>query len=126
MSRNGSEPLGDVLRRADRLVLPGLGPAVALEHRAHGPAGLVARIADDDGAEPGRPLDLGRIAPDGLAVLDEDRLLAPDVLDPAADVVRVGVAGDELERDLLAAAADEQRQPLPGSGGGSLRTPLGA
>ena len=42
----------------------------------------------------------------------EDRLLAPDGLDAAADVVRVGVPGDELERDLLAAAADEERQPL--------------
>ena len=61
---------------------------------------------------PGRPLDLGRVASDGLAVLDEDRVLALHVLEAAADVVRVAVAGDELERDLLAATADEDRQPL--------------
>ena len=108
----GQEPLRDVLGRADRLVLPGLGLAVALEHRGVDALGLVARIADDDRAEPGRPLDLGRVAPDRLAVLEQDRLLAPDVLDPAADVVGVGVAGHELERHLLAAAADEERQAL--------------
>ena len=65
-----------------------------------------------DGPEPGRPLDLGRVAPDRLAVLEQDRLLAPDVLEPAADVVRVAVAGDELERHLLAATTDEERQAL--------------
>ena len=42
----------------------------------------------------------------------EDRLLAPHAVDAAADVVGVGVAGHQLERDLLAAATDEQGQPL--------------
>ena len=106
------QPLGDILGRADRLILPGLGPAVALEDRGMDAPGLVARIADDDGAEPGRPLDLGRVPSDGLAMLDQDRLLAADGLDPAADVVRVGIARHELERDLLAPTADEQRQAL--------------
>ena len=48
-----------------------VGVAVALEHRPSGRVdGLGTRVADDDRADPGRPLDLGRVAPDGLAVLD--------------------------------------------------------
>ena len=54
----------------------------------------------------------GGIPADGLAVAEEDRLLVADPLDPAADVVRVGVSGDQLEGHLLAAAADQERQPV--------------
>ena len=111
MLEERQQPLGDILRRSERLILPALGTGLALEHRRVDPVRLGARVADDDRPDPRRALDLGRVATDGLAVLEEDRLLALDVLEAVPDVVRVAVAGDQLERHLLATAADEQRQP---------------
>ena len=60
--------------------------------------------------EPGRAFDLRRIAAHRLAVLHQDRVLALHVLEAAAHVVGIAVLRDELERDLLAAATDEDRQ----------------
>ena len=69
------------------------------------------------GADPGGPLDLGRVPPHRLAVLQQDLLLATHVRDRAADVVHVAVLRDQLERDLLAATADADRQVrLDGAG----------
>ena len=58
----------------------------------------------------GRPLDLGRVPPDRFAMLEEDGFLPLHALQATTDVVGIGVARDQLESDLLAAAADEQRQ----------------
>src|SRR5207247_2111233 len=58
----------------------------------------------------GSSLDLALVTPDRLAVLAQDRLLALDRLEPAADVVRIRVAGYEAEGDLLTAATDQERQ----------------
>src|SRR5262245_18197233 len=102
---------------ADGLAGPRLRPTVRLEQAREDPVRLGAGVADHDGADDRGALDLPVIAPDLAAVLLEDRLLAPHRLDPAADVARVGVARDEPERDLLAAAPDQEREPgLDGSG----------
>ena len=67
-------------RRRPRRSRPA-GPSTARPHhfaRSRGldPFRLGARVADDHRADAGRPLDLGRVATDRLAVLDEDRFLA--------------------------------------------------
>src|SRR3954454_97843 len=49
-------------------------------------------------------LDLGRIAPDVLAVLKEDLVLAPERVGITEAVPHVRVLGNELQRDLRAAA----------------------
>ena len=61
-----------------------------------------------------RDLDLGRVAAAlVLAVLGEDLALLAHVVGAAERVPDVGVAGDELERALRAAAADQDRERLP-------------
>src|SRR6185436_10124712 len=97
-------------RRADRLVRPERGAPVGLEELLEYALGLGARISDHHSADDGRALDLPMVAPDGAAVLLEDRFLPADGLDAAADVAGVRVPRDQLERDLLTAAADEDRQ----------------
>ena len=106
--------LRDVLGRADRLVLPRSATPLRSNISREDALGLGPSVADDHGPEAARPLDLGRVAADGLAVLEQDRSLRRTLLDPAADVVRVGVSGDQLERDLLAAAADAGSAGGPG------------
>ena len=66
---------------------------------------------DEDTSDPDRTLDLALVSTDGLAVLAEDPLLAFDVLDAAADVVGVAIAGDKLQRHPFATAADQDREP---------------
>ena len=90
----------------------GSAPPLPAGDRLLDPPRLGAGVADHDRAQADRALDLGRVPPDRLAVLEEDRLLALHVLEAAADVVRVSVLRHELEGDLLAAPADEQRQPV--------------
>ena len=74
------------------------------------PLGLGGVVADEHGPDARRPLDRRRVAPDGLAVAEEGLLLALHVGHVAADVVHVAVLRDQLERHLLAAAADADRQ----------------
>src|SRR5690606_39873520 len=56
-----------------------------------------------------RPLDRGGVGADLRAVLGEDRRLAGERLEVAEGVPDVGVLGDEAQRLLLAAAADQHR-----------------
>src|SRR5439155_4192029 len=98
--------LRHLLRRSHRLARPGRRLAVGREDSLEDPERLLARVADDDHAEPCRALDLGWVTADGVAMAQEDGFLPTDLLDPAADIVRIGVPRDELERHLLAAAPD--------------------
>ena len=82
---------------------------------------LVLGVADHDRTDPCRPLDLRRVAPDGLAMLEKDRLLALDGIDATSDVVRVAVPCDQPEGDLLAAPPMSSGR-CAWTGGGSLRT----
>src|SRR5450759_5395829 len=68
--------LGDILRRAHRLVLPRLPGPVALEGGPEAAFRLGAVVADEDDAGACRALDLGRVAAHRRAMLQEDRLLA--------------------------------------------------
>src|SRR5207245_106485 len=55
---------------------------------------------------------LGRVAPDGLAVILEDLPLAFEVVErPAEPVPDVAVLGEDAQRSLLAAAADQDLRP---------------
>src|SRR6478736_6521425 len=45
-------------------------------------------------------------------MLKEDLLLASHVVEPAADVVRIGIPGDQLEGHLLAGTTDQERHAL--------------
>src|SRR5439155_13552357 len=93
----GRRQLDDLLGRADGLVRrPRSGTAVALEAPLLDPTRLRLGIADEERAHVRRPFDLPFVAPERLAVLAEDRLLAPHVLEAAAEVVRVGAPRDEL------------------------------
>src|SRR4051794_37420417 len=103
------EERDEILRRPDRLVLPRRRTAVPGEDRLRGLAGRLARVADDHDPEARRPLDLGRVPTHRLAVAEEDLLLPADLVDPAADVVRVGIPRDQLEGHLLATAPDQER-----------------
>ena len=77
MAANGRELLDDVLGRPDRLVRPVPSRRRCGSNAAWNSAlGLRAVVADEHRPDAGRPLDLGRVAPDRLAVLEEDRLLA--------------------------------------------------
>ena len=81
------QALGDVLGRPDRLVGPQVGDLVPLERGPEQPFGLGPVVADEDGADGRGALDLALVAADRLAMLaSADRLLAPDALDPTADV----------------------------------------
>src|SRR5664279_6618009 len=71
----GGELLGHVLRRPDRLVLPGPGFAVPFKERQKDALRLSPRVADDYDAQAGCALDLALDAPDVEAVLLEHRLL---------------------------------------------------
>ena len=80
-------------------------PASALEARLRpGRIGV-----DDDAPEPGF-LDRVVAAPLGVAVRTQHVELVAELVDRAAVVPDVGVARDETEEDLLAAAADEDRR----------------
>ena len=69
------------------------------------------RVADADRLDTDRPPDRGRVAADLGAVGVEDGALVGVRLGVALAVPDVRVAGDDPERPLLAAAADEQRHP---------------
>ena len=102
--------LGHVLGRAHRLVRPRHGDPVPLECLVEQALGLRPVVADEHRPDARRPLDLGRVAPNGLAVLQQHGLLVPHGGDASAHVVHVAVLRDQLERHLLAAAADADRQ----------------
>src|ERR1700722_5908196 len=69
-----------------------------------------------DGRGEDRAGDLGRVAPGPLAVLREDRQLVRDGRGVAANVAGVGIAGHQLQRPALAAAADQDRyRPADGA-----------
>src|ERR1035437_3640589 len=109
-SEVGRELLSDVLRCADRLVAPWMGHAVVLEQAPVDALGLLTRVTDDNDADAHRALDLAGVAPHFVAMAKQDLLLRLDRLEAVAQVVGVPVPGDEPQRDLLAAAADQYRQ----------------
>ena len=80
--------------------------------RRYGAGGAVAR-------RPGHVLERGSarsrrtVAPSLVAPFAQDGVLVGDLLRPPEDVARVGVPGDEPERLLLAAAADQDRWARP-------------
>src|SRR5262249_51452232 len=84
--------------------------AVLLERPLEEPLRFSSGIADDDHTPAGRPLDLGGVAALALAMLEENRLLATNVVERPADVVCVRVLRDESQGHLLATTADEDRQ----------------
>src|SRR3954471_12730125 len=67
-------------------------------------------LFDDPAAHAPGALDLGRVAAHVGAVAEQDVVLGPVGLRVAEAVPHVGVLGDELQRHLGAAAADEDRQ----------------
>ena len=69
-----------------------------------------ASAGEDERAEPADG-HLGRVAPDRLAVAAQDLDLVGHGGGVAEDVGHVGVAGHQLQRPLLAAAADEDGRP---------------
>ena len=68
-----------------------------------------SRVADGQ-LHAERELDLGDVAPDGVAVALQDLDLVGHLLDRAHRVPHVRVAGDRPQRLLLTAAADHDRQ----------------
>ena len=100
------QPLGDVLRRPDRLVRPRAGPAVVLEDGAS-----TRRASSSESRIRTGPIPVVRSIsrssrPTASQCWRSICFFAPHVLDAAAEVVSVGVARDEPKRDLLAPAAD--------------------
>src|SRR5690242_13187989 len=75
---------------------------------------VVGRGGPETVVRPPRALDLARVAPGSLAVLRQDVVLLVERLDVAERVPQVAVLGDELERDLRATAADQDRQLADG------------
>src|SRR5437899_1326295 len=108
----GGEPaqlVADLADGADERGVLGerLGHAEALRERGPQAVGLGAVVADQQ-RHVGRAGDGFRVAPGGAAVSVEDGALARERLGPAPDVPVIGVTRGDLERDLLAAAADHQ------------------
>src|SRR5438094_276322 len=115
----------------------GFSQRVAPLHPAAEPGQVVVRATHADGEERGagveeglrlgrltlhadRALDLGGVAAGVGAVPGQDLRLALQGLDIAEGVPDVGVPGDEPQRLLLPAAADQHRD-LAGRGGVELR-----
>jgi hypothetical protein len=103
-----------------RLHVERLGPAQ--DELLHSGLQEIVDLPEEVGADRARPLDRLRIASDLRAPLRQDLVLAPPVVDRRERVPHVGVLRGELERDLLAAAADHDRY-APDRRGHELREP---
>ena len=102
--------LDDVVGGPDGLLRPLLRLAVVREDPRLHLLGIATAVPDDRHAHPDRALDLALIAPDGLAVPHEEPLLLDDGRDGPADVAGIAETGDESQRDLGPAPADEDRK----------------